>query len=495
MMEYKNYLIFDFGASNVRVLVGRFDGERISFIETLRFENRPVYAAGTLYWDILRLYSELKIGVQISFKKYSDIASMAIDTWGVDFGLIDKSGNLISNPVHYRDEERAKAVKEVYKVIPIKEVFGMTGGQLTSEVSLFHMYSLKLKSAPELYNAHNFLMIPDLFNYFLTGEKSNEFTNATTTLMFDQKNKKWSNKLLNKLSIPQKIFNEITQPGNKIGKLSNSVSKELEIHPVEVIAPCSHDTASAVTGIPVADTSKNWAFISMGTWCVIGIETENIIIKEEVVGTGFFNEGCAEGLNLFVKDINGLWVIQQCRARWMKEKGKVISWDEIVKLSSKTKPFMSFIDVDNRVFCEPQVDMPEKIIIYCKKTGQKIPEDIGEISRCVYASLALRFRYDLEALEKFIDKKIDFLHLVGGGSANKLLCQWTANATGLPVMAGPEETTSVGNLLIQLRGTGEIKTLEEGRQISLASSNVVGYEPNEEDKWDEAYDKYLRLFG
>jgi len=493
-MEYKNHLIFDFGASNGRVLVGRFNGEKISFIETHRFENRPVYAAGTLYWDILRLYSELKIGVLTSLKKYSDITSMAIDSWGVDFGLIDKNGNLMSNPVHYRDEKRAEAVNELYKVIPIKDVFSMTGGQLTSEVSLFHMYSLKLKSATELFSANNFLMIPDLFNYFLTGEKSNEFTNATTTLMFDQKNKKWSDKLLNMLSIPQKIFCEIIQPGNKIGKLLNSVSKELEIHPIEVIAPCSHDTASAVTGIPVADTSKDWAFISMGTWCVIGIETENIIIKEEIVGTGFFNEGCAEGLNLFVKDINGLWVIQQCRERWSKEKGKVISWDEIVKLSSKTRPFMSFINIDNRVFCEPQVDMPEEIKKYCKKTGQKIPEDIGEISRCVYASLALRFRYDLETLEKFIDKKIEFLHLVGGGSANKLLCQWTANATELPVIAGPEETTSVGNLIIQLKGTGEIKSLEEGRQISLLSSNVIGFEPKEEDIWGEAYDKYLRLF-
>ncbi len=494
MMEYKNYLIFDFGASNGRVLVGRFNGERISFIETHRFENRPVYAAGTLYWDILRLYSELKIGVQTSLKKYSDMTSMAIDSWGVDFGLIDKNGNLMSNPVHYRDEKRAKSVDELYKVISIRDVFSMTGGQLTSEVSLFHMYSLKLKSATELFSANNFLMIPDLFNYFLTGEKSNEFTNATTTLMFDQKNKKWSDKLLNMLSIPQKIFCEIIQPGNKIGKLLNSVSKELEIHPIEVIAPCSHDTASAVTGIPVADTSKDWAFISMGTWCIIGIETENIIIKEEIVGTGFFNEGCAEGLNLFVKDINGLWVIQQCRERWSKEKGKVISWDEIVKLSSKTRPFMSFINIDNRVFCEPQVDMPEKIKKYCKKTGQKIPEDIGEISRCVYASLALRFRYDLEILEKFIYKKIEFFHLVGGGSANKLLCQWTANATGLPVIAGPEETTSVGNLIIQLKGTGEIKSLEEGRQISLLSSNVIGFEPKEEDIWSEAYDRYLRLF-
>jgi len=493
-MEYKNYLIFDFGASNGRVLVGRFNGERISFIETHRFENRPVYAAGTLYWDILRLYSELKIGVQTSLKKYSDMTSMAIDSWGVDFGLIDKNGNLMSNPVHYRDEKRAKSVDELYKVISIRDVFSMTGGQLTSEVSLFHMYSLKLKSATELFSANNFLMIPDLFNYFLTGEKSNEFTNATTTLMFDQKNKKWSDKLLNMLSIPQKIFCEIIQPGNKIGKLLNSVSKELEIHPIEVIAPCSHDTASAVTGIPVADTSKDWAFISMGTWCIIGIETENIIIKEEIVGTGFFNEGCAEGLNLFVKDINGLWVIQQCRERWSKEKGKVISWDEIVKLSSKTRPFMSFINIDNRVFCEPQVDMPEKIKKYCKKTGQKIPEDIGEISRCVYASLALRFRYDLEILEKFIYKKIEFFHLVGGGSANKLLCQWTANATGLPVIAGPEETTSVGNLIIQLKGTGEIKSLEEGRQISLLSSNVIGFEPKEEDIWSEAYDRYLRLF-
>jgi len=492
-MAYKNYLIFDFGASNGRAAVARFDGQKFDLETTHRFDNRPVYAAGALYWDILRLYSELKMGLQYSVKKYKNIISMGLDTWGADFGFIDKNGKLISNPVHYRDEKRSNDANKLYKIISREELFKLTGAMINPIFDLFHLYSLKLRNATEFVNRDKFLTIPDIFNYFLTGETYNEYTRLTNSIMYNQKEKKWEDRIFDKLGLTKDIFPEIIMPGEKIGSISGDVCIELEIETMLVIAPVTHDTPSAVAGIPVADKNKNWAFISMGTWCIIGQETKSPIINDETMKAGFSNEGGAEGLNLFVKNITGLWIIQQCRERWIKDEGSDISWDEIVKMSFSAEAFKSFIDVDDPVFSKPQVDMPKVLQEYCKNRGQNIPEGIGEISRCIYESLAMKFRHDLDALEKLTGDKIELLHLVGGGIQNKLLCQWTADVTGSPVVAGPTETTSVGNLLMQLKGTGEIKTLEEGRKISLASSKVTSYQPKDKNRWDEAYSRYLKM--
>jgi len=492
-MAYKNYLIFDFGASNGRAAVARFDGQKFDLETTHRFDNRPVYAAGALYWDILRLYSELKMGLQYSVKKYKNIISMGLDTWGADFGFIDKNGKLISNPVHYRDEKRSNDANKLYKIISREELFKLTGAMINPIFDLFHLYSLKLRHATEFVNRDKFLTIPDIFNYFLTGETYNEYTRLTNSIMYNQKEKKWEDRIFDKLGLTKDIFPEIIMPGEKIGSISGDVCIELEIETMLVIAPVTHDTPSAVAGIPVADKNKNWAFISMGTWCIIGQETKSPIINDETMKAGFSNEGGAEGLNLFVKNITGLWIIQQCRERWIKDEGSDISWDEIVKMSFSAEAFKSFIDVDDPVFSKPQVDMPKVLQEYCKNRGQNIPEGIGEISRCIYESLAMKFRHDLDALEKLTGDRIELLHLVGGGIQNKLLCQWTADVTGSPVVAGPTETTSVGNLLMQLKGTGEIKTLEEGRKISLASSKVTSYQPKDKNRWDEAYSRYLKM--
>ena len=492
-MAYKNYLIFDFGASNGRAAVARFDGQKFDLETTHRFDNRPVYAAGTLYWDILRLYSELKMGLQYSVRKYKNIISMGLDTWGADFGFIDKNGKLISNPVHYRDEKRSNDANKLYKIISREELFKLTGAMINPIFDLFHLYSLKLQHATEFVNRDKFLTIPDIFNYFLTGETYNEYTRLTNSIMYNQKEKKWEDRIFDKLGLTKDIFPEIIMPGEKIGSISGDVCTELEIETMPVIAPVTHDTPSAVAGIPVAGKNKNWAFISMGTWCIIGQETKSPIINYETMKAGFSNEGGAEGLNLFVKNITGLWIIQQCRERWIKDEGSDISWDEIVKMSFSAEAFKSFIDVDDPVFSKPQVDMPKVLQEYCKNRGQNIPEGIGEISRCIYESLAMKFRHDLDALEKLTGDRIELLHLVGGEIQNKLLCQWTADVTGSPVVAGPTETTSVGNLLMQLKGTGEIKTLEEGRKISLASSKVTSYQPKDKNRWDEAYSRYLKI--
>jgi len=493
IMAYKNYLIFDFGASNGRSAIARFDGNKFDIEVTHRFDNIPVYAAGTLYWDILRLYSELMIGIQSSVKKYKDITSMALDTWGADFGFVDNNGKLISNPVHYRDEKRKVDGDRLYKIISREELFELTGASIIPIFDLFHLYSLKLQNAPELINGDKFLTIPDIFNYFLTGRVYNEYTRITTSIMYNQKENKWENKILDRLDLPRDIFPEIIMPGEKIDNISGNVCSELEIETIPVIAPAAHDTASAVAGIPVASKEKNWSFISMGTWCIIGKETESPIINNQTLNAGFSNEGGVEGLNLFVKNVTGLWIIQQCREKWIKDSSRPISWDEIVKLSTAAEPFKSFINVNDLIFSKPQVDMPETISKYCKEKGQSVPESIGEISRCVYESLAMQFKYDLNKLEKLTGKKIELLHLVSGGTQNKLLCQWTADAAGIQVVAGPTETTSVGNLLMQLKASGEIKNLDEGRKISLNSSEVTNYKPKDGGRWGEEYSRYLKI--
>ena len=492
-MTSKNYLIIDFGASNGRSAIARFDGNKFDMEVTHRFDNRPVYVAGALYWDILRLYSELLIGIQSSVGKYKNITSMALDTWGADFGFIDNNGKLISNPVHYRDEKRKVDADSLYKIITRKELFEFTGASIIPIFDLFHLYSLKLQNAPEFVNRDKFLTMPDIFNYFLTGRIYNEYTRVTTSVMYSQKESRWEDRIFDRLDLPRDIFPEIIKPGEKIDNISNKVCSELEIKTMPVIAPATHDTPSAVAGIPVESKNKNWAFISMGTWCIIGQETESPIINDQAFNAGFSNEGGVEGINLFVRHITGLWIIQQCREKWIKDSNRSISWDEIVNLSYAAEPFKSFINVDVLIFSKPQVDIHETISKYCKEKGQGIPESIGEISRCIYESLAMKFKYNLSKLEKLTGKKIELLHLMGGGTQNKLLCQWTADAAGTPAISGPTETTSVGNLLMQLKASGEIKTIDEGRKISTRSSEVVNYEPENKDMWDEAYNRYLKL--
>jgi rhamnulokinase len=479
-------LVFDLGASNGRAVVAGFDGGRYSLEVTHRFDNRPVTAAGTVWWDLLRLYSEVGIGIQKSAKVSSGLASLGVDTWGVDFAFIDAAGRLLGNPVHYRDARRNSMPQEVYKLIPPEELLRSTGSALFPFASLFSLYAMKMDGAPELANAHRFLMMPDLFHFLLTGVAVNEYTQATTTIAFNIMERRWERSILERLGISPGLFSVPVLPGTRIGVMSPAVCRDLEVEPVPVIASATHDTAAAEAGIPVGKDPGCWAFLSIGTWGVVGMETPAPVINEQVFAAGFGNEGRADGGTFLEANVTGLWIAQQCRQKWMHDRGTELSWEEIVQLSLAAPALRSLIDVDDPVFAAVNPDVPGLIAQWCGRRGMPRPSSPGETARCVFESLVLKFRTRFQQLADLTGRRIELIHMVGGGSQNRPLCQWTADATGIPVVAGPAETTVAGNLILQLMGLGEIASLAQGREIVARSSVTHTCLPGDRGPWDEA---------
>jgi rhamnulokinase len=486
-----NIVAFDLGASSGRAMLGRLTDGKIEITELHRFSNDPVQVGDRLHWDILRLYHEIKQGLLIAKNKGIDVQSIGIDSWAVDFGFIGKNGELVGNPYHYRDRHTEDMMDKLFTQIPASIIFGRTGIQFLQFNTIFQLFALKQANSPWLQEDSRLLMIPDMLRYFLTGNMHNEFSNATTTQLFNPIKGHWDADLLKLLDFPESWFGDVLQPGSKAGMLQASVCEELGIPSIPVYAVVEHDTGSAVAAVPATD--RSFAYLSCGTWSLMGTEVQTPVINDLAQKLNFTNEGGVEGTYRLLKNIMGLWILQESRREWEKA-GKSYSFPELAQMTGTAKPFSAFIDPDDSLFLAPG-DMPERITQYCRQTGQHAPESAGEIVRCILESLALKYRFVFEMTERLSGQKFNGLHMVGGGIQNTLLCQWSANAIGKPVWAGPSEGSAIGNLAVQWITQGVFKDIWEARQVIRDSFPIDVYEPNEQGLWANAYDRFLKLTG
>ncbi|ASB90793.1 rhamnulokinase [Bacillus sonorensis] len=477
-------LAFDLGAGSGRAFSGHVDGGLIKAKEIHRFPNQPVQAGQHLCWDILRLFHEIKQGILKAKNDCGRISCIGIDSWAVDFGLLDRNGELLGNPYHYRDPHTDGMMEEVLSDLGKEKIFSHTGIQLLPFNTIYQLYALKKANSPLLERAETLLMIPDLLRYFLTGEKKSEFTNATTTQLFNPKTSGWDWELISSLGLPDAIFaKDILTPGSEAGRLSPSVCEELGVPAAPVIAVGEHDTASAVVGVPAE--SKEFAYLICGTWSLIGTELEAPLMTKQALAWNFTNEGGVGGTFRFLKNIMGLWIFQRCQADWEKD-GKRYTSGELVKQAARADAFASLIDPDDGMFLNP-VNMPEAIQGYCRKTNQNVPETPGEIIRCVLESLALTYRFALERMEAMTGKEYEGLHMVGGGIHNELLCQYTANVLARKVWAGPSEASAIGNIAVQALALDLFWDVQEARHAIRRSFSQQTYEPEDAPAWDKAY--------
>ncbi len=482
----KKVLAIDFGASSGRVIVGSFDGKKITLEEIHRFSNDPVSVNGTTFWDVLRLFHEIKQGL-IKSKACGEISSIGIDTWGVDFGLIDKYGQLLENPIHYRDLRTKGMIEEADKIIPLKKMYEMTGIQFMELNTVFQLLSLAKNRPHILERADKLLFMPDLFGYMLTGKKTTEYSIATTSQLVDINTKGWSAEIFEKLGIPQSIMCDIVKSGTVLGELSDSVCEECGLDKIKVVSVCGHDTQSAITAVPCPD--KQFAFISSGTWSLFGTELDEPIVNEKAFETNVTNEGGYGESTGFLKNIIGLWLIQESRRQFARD-GKQYSYADLEREALAAKPFSCFIDPDAPEFV-PHGNIPERIREYCRRTNQHVPETVGEIMRCIYESLAMKYRQTFEKLCDCTQRDYEVIHVIGGGTKDTLLCQLTANACDRDVVAGPIEATVLGNIAVQLMASGDIQSIADARRIIAESENVTKYSPKDTADWAEAYSRYL----
>ena len=489
MSKKRNLLAFDLGASNGRAILGQFDGERIVMKELHRFENHYIEMNGIFYWDTPYLYDQLKTGL-LKFKQgnYGDLDAFGIDTWGVDFGLLDKNGQLCGIPRSYRlgTQEDIDAVKEK---IPAQVLYGRTGIDTSLTFNtLYQLYRRVREDDPALKFADTMLLTPDLLGYFLTGAKGTEYTIATTTQLYDPTARDWDWETIRQLGIPEHIFTKIDKSGTIRGYLRKELCDEIGINPAAFVAVGSHDTASAVAAIP---GEGSFAFCSSGTWSLFGAEMDKPDLSEDAANAGFSNEGTVQGGFRPLRTIIGMWIIQECRRDWLK-KGIDITWDDVVQEAMAAQPLRSIIDPDAPEFYAGG-DMEKKIQEFCRRTGQPVPETIGQVARCVYESLALKYRHALEGLEKMKGQRIDSLNIVGGPINNRFLNQLIANSLDRLVVTGPVEGAAMGNLLTQAMALGDIENIDALRQVVRNSENVEYWQPEHTQQWEDAYKKLLEL--
>ena len=482
----RSVLAFDFGASSGRAVLGMFDGNKITVQEVHRFSNDPVLLADTLYWDFHRLFFEVTQGLAKG-KAAADFCSTSIDTWGVDFALLRKDGSLADMPVHYRDKRTEPAFKEALRAIDAEKLYGITGVQLMPINTVFQLYALRQQRPFLLDEAESLLCMPDLFNYFLTGEKRTELSIASTTQLLDIGEKKWSTEVMKALHIPERLFTDIIPSGTQVGTLRASVCEGLTGRPVTVTAVCGHDTQSAVAAVPAAE--EDFLFISCGTWSLFGTERREPVISPKSAAYNITNEIGYGGSVDFLKNCTGLWLIQESKRQWLRE-GKAYSFAGLEAEAQKAMPFRSFINPNAADF-GPQGNMPERIRAYCKRTGQPIPESDGEVMQCIYQSLAFQYKKTLEEIETCTGICYPCIYMVGGGIQDRYLCRLTADACGRPVVAGPVEASALGNIAVQLIAAGALSGIKEARRIIAASFPPLRYEPEQSAEWESHYARFL----
>lgn len=491
MAKLSSYLSIDLGAESGRVMLGQFDGERLQLAEAHRFASAPVLLPDGLHTDVLRIWTEIKTGLaQAARQAGGGVAGLGVDTWGVDFALLDRQGALLANPYHYRDSLTDGILDEAFRRVPRAEIFEQTGLQFMPINTLYQLLALRLRQSPLLEVAATLLLMPDLFNYWLSGRKVSEFSIATTSQCYDPRRGDWARPLLERFGLPLDIFSPLVPPGTVLGDLLPPVAEAVGLkEPVPVIAPGCHDTALAVAAVPAQ--GQDFVYLSSGTWSLMGAELPAPCITPQSLAGNFTNEGGVCQTFRFLKNISGLWILQECRRTWASQ-GQALAYAELTRLAAEAAPLRTFIDVDDGGFAKPG-DMPARIRAFCQRTGQPAPESTGAMVRCILESLALKYRQVLEQLESTLGRRLTPLHIVGGGAQNQLLNQFAADATGRPVVAGPVEATAVGSLLMQAMALGHIRSLAEGRELVRRSFDVTAYEPGQTAGWAEAYARYLAL--
>jgi len=494
VMSQQQFLAFDLGAESGRAMLGSLADGKLTLEEKHRFANPMGRLNGHLFWNLLAQWEELKTGLKkTSASITGSLAGIGVDTWGVDFGLIGRDGQVLGNPYMYRDSRTDGVYERTLEKLGRQKIFDTTGIQFMQLNTLYQLIAMHESRSPELESAQTMLFMPDLFNYLFSGERKSEFSIATTSQMYDPQRRQWANEMLKELGLPTKILAPIVPSGTIIGQLKSDVASECGAKAAPIIAPACHDTASAVAAVPAQGpfSQEVWCYISSGTWSLMGVELAEPIINAKSLRYNYTNEGGVGGTIRFLKNIMGLWLVQECRRQFALE-GKEYDYGTLTEMARSAKPRAAVIDPDHKPFGTPG-QMPQKIVEFCRQSGQAPPASHGEFIRCCLDSLALTYRRTLDGLEDILGKKISTIHVVGGGCRNELLNQSTADACGRTVVAGPVEATAAGNILVQAMATGEVKSLAEARQIVARSFEVKRYEPKATAEWDEAYERFQKI--
>ncbi len=484
MKDVYRFLAFDLGAESGRAVLGTLQDGKIGLEEIHRFRTEGLVMLGRRQWDLARIYEEMITALSTCAREHTrDIDAIAIDTWGVDFGLLDSEGHVLANPVHYRDKRTEGMFDAAYAKVPKEEIYHATGIQFLPFNTSFQLLSLVEAKSPQLAAAKDLLLMGDLLAYLLCGTKACEYTNASTTQLLDPHTRTWNDDLIARLGIPREILSEPVAPGTNLGKLLPEVAELTGMNPnTPVIAPGTHDTASAVVAVPVAGETTNWSYLSSGTWSLLGAELDEPCITDASMAQDFTNEGGVGGKIRFLKNIFGLWLVQECRRTWERQEGSTLNYSAITQDAAESEAFRSIINLDDPRLFAPD-DMPRLIQEICKETGQPIPETHGQIIRCALESLAIKYRQTLQALDETLGRKTEVLHIIGGGTQNKLLNQMTADACGIPVVTGPIEATVLGNIGVQAMAVGALDSLAAVRKVIGDSFTLNHYTPKNTEKW------------